>query len=493
MGRGFSLLFRPFYVDKHHFITYNRKRTPTGWRVRKERFVMLKMPDGRSVYRAMFSLAIPISLQNLITFAVNFADNLMVGTLRDTAISAVYMGTQVQTFLSMMINGLSAAMLILIAQYWGKRDLDSIRRIASIAMRAGLTIGLLLTVASVGFARPILQLLTPDQAVVQAAIPYLQITGFSCLFFAVSQITIAMMRGVENARVGMYISAFALLVNVTLNYVFIFGLGPLPAMGVNGAAIATLISRVFEAAAAVWYMLRCEKVLCWRFSCLFMKCGVLVRDFVRYGGPVMAGDLVWSINTFCQSMIIGRLMKEAITAASIMNQMNNLVFIWISGLSAAVGILTGILVGAGETEKIRPYARLVQLTFLAVGVCSCGVILLLKGPFLSLYNITPASQTIADQMMTLLSVTFIGTCYQASGLAGLVKAGGDTSFVFKNDTLFVFLVVLPSGFAALTLGAPAWVVMACLKCDQILKCIVAVVKINRFNWMKNVTRPSHAA
>ena len=157
---------------------------------------MLKMPDGRSVYRAMFSLAIPISLQNLITFAVNFADNLMVGTLRDTAISAVYMGTQVQTFLSMMINGLSAAMLILIAQYWGKRDLDSIRRIASIAMRAGLTIGLLLTVASVGFARPILQLLTPDQAVVQAAIPYLQITGFSCLFFALSQITIAMMRGV---------------------------------------------------------------------------------------------------------------------------------------------------------------------------------------------------------------------------------------------------------------------------------------------------------
>ena len=127
---------------------------------------MLKMPDGRSVYRAMSSLAIPISLQNLITFAVNFADNLMVGTLRDTAISAVYMGTQVQTFLSMMINGLSAAMLILIAQYWGKRDLDSIRRIASIAMRAGLTIGLLLTVASVGFARPILQLLTPDQAVV---------------------------------------------------------------------------------------------------------------------------------------------------------------------------------------------------------------------------------------------------------------------------------------------------------------------------------------
>ncbi len=254
---------------------------------------MLKMRDGRSVYRALFTLAIPISLQNLITFAVGFADNLMVGTLGDTAISAVYMGTQVQTFLTMMIGGLSGAMLILIAQYWGKRDLDSIRRIAAIALRAGLCIGLLLTIASLFFTRPILYLLTPDKAVVEAAVPYLQITGCSCLFFSLSQILIAMMRGVENARIGMFISAEALVINVTLNYVFIFGfLGVIPAMGITGAAIATLISRIFEAGAAAWYVLRREEVLRWRFSHLFVPCGVLVRDFVRYGGPVMAGDLV---------------------------------------------------------------------------------------------------------------------------------------------------------------------------------------------------------
>lgn len=450
---------------------------------------MLKMRDGRSVYRALFTLAIPISLQNLITFAVGFADNLMVGTLGDTAISAVYMGTQVQTFLTMMIGGLSGAMLILIAQYWGKRDLTSIRRIAAIALRAGLCIGLLLTIASLFFTRPILYLLTPDKAVVEAAVPYLQITGCSCLFFSLSQIFIAMMRGVENARIGMFISAQALVINVTLNYVFIFGfLGVIPAMGIAGAAIATLISRLFEAGAAAWYVLRREEVLRWRFSHLFVPCGVLVRDFVRYGGPVMAGDLVWSINTFCQSMVVGRLMDEAIAAASIMNQMNNLMYVWISGLSAAVGILTGMLVGGGETEKIRPYARLVQRLFLLVGGFSCAVILLLRGPFLSLYSITEETGAIAYQLMGLLSVTIIGTCYQAACLAGLVKAGGDTSFVFKNDTIFVFGVVLPSSFLALSLGAPAWVVMACLKCDQILKCLVAVVKINRFNWMKNVTR-----
>ena len=234
---------------------------------RKEQTFMLKLRDGRSVYRALFTLAIPISLQNLITFAVGFADNLMVGTLRNTAISAVYMGTQVQTFLTMMINGLSGAMLILIAQYWGKRDLTSIRRIAAIALRAGLFIGLLLTIASLFFTRPILYLLTPDQAVVEAAVPYLQITGCSCLFFSLSQILIAMLRGVENARVGMCISALALMINITLNYVFIFGLdGVVPAMGITGAAIATLISRIFEAVAAVWYVLRREEVLRWRFS-----------------------------------------------------------------------------------------------------------------------------------------------------------------------------------------------------------------------------------
>ena len=189
-------------------------------------------------------------------------------------------------------------------------------------------------------------------------------------------------------------------------------------------------------------------------------------------------------------MIVGRLPEEAIAAASIMSMMSNLVYVWITGLCSAVGILTGKLVGAGDTGRIRPYARMVQKMFLCVGVVSGLLVFAIRGPFISLYDISSTAQGYADQLLILLAVTIVGTCYQMTGLAGLVKAGGDTSFVFKNDTCFVFLVVLPSAFIALQLGAPVWVVMACLKCDQILKCIVAAIKINRFRWMKNLTRPA---
>lgn len=449
---------------------------------------MLKLKDGRPILRAMLTLAIPISLQNLITFAVSFADNLMIGSLGDTAISAVYMGTQVQTFLQMVVNGVAMGMLVIVAQYWGKQDLERIRVVAGIAMRIVLVLGVAVTILSVGFPREILTLLTPgEKSVVDAAIPYLQIVGCSYLFFCVSQVLIAMLRGVENAKIGMYVSFGSLISNVFLNWVLIFGHLGFSPMGIRGAAIATLISRILEAVAAACYVLLKEKRLCWRVRYVFVPGGQLTRDFIRYGAPVIAGDFVWGINMFCQSMILGRLPEEAIAATSIMNIMSNMVYVWITGLCSAVGIITGKLVGGGETEKIRPYARMVQGMFLGVGVVSGLLVYALRHPFISLYNITPTAQGYAEQLVALLAVTIVGTCYQMTGLAGLVKAGGDTSFVFKNDTIFVFLVVLPSAWFALLSGAPVWVVMACLKCDQILKCFVAVVKINRFRWMKNLT------
>ena len=130
------------------------------------------------------------------------------------------------------------------------------------------------------------------------------------------------------------------------------------------------------------------------------------------------------------------------------------------------------------------------MIFLFVGLISGAAVFLARDGFISLYNASPEAQAYSRQFINVISVTIIGTCYQAACLFGLVKSGGDISFVFKNDTIFVFLVVIPSSLLAMWLGAPPWVVFACLKCDQILKCFgfVAIVKINRYNWMKNLTR-----
>lgn len=443
----------------------------------------------RSFYKNLIALAIPVALQNLITFAVGFADNLMVSALGDAAVSGVYMGGQIQTFLQMFSGGIEGAILILAAQYWGKGDTGSIRRIVAIGLHFSLLFGLALTAVCFAFPRPILSVFTPDETVIETGAAYLRIVCLSYVFFCLTQALIASMRSVEAARVGMVVSLISLVVNVGLNYLLIFGKLGLPALGVAGAALATLISRIAETACMAVYTFKMDGKLKLKLRDLMHSDAELRKDFIRYGLPIIGGQVVWSVNLMANSAILGRFSAGVITAASVANTLNSLAYVTMNGMSSAVGVITGKTVGAGKKELMKEYARTVQILFLALGLLTGGTLFLIRNPFISLYSgITREAASVARQFITVLSVTMIGTCYQAAGLFGLVKSGGDIGFVFKNDSIFVFLVVLPSAIIASVLGAPPWVVFACLKCDQILKCIVAYFKINSFNWMKDLTR-----
>ena len=449
---------------------------------------MAVFTKDRSFYRSLVTLAVPISLQNLVTFAVSFADNVMIGSLGDDAISGVYIGGQLQSVLQMFVGGIEGAILILAAQYWGKKDTQSIRKVVSIGIKFALAVGLLSSLVAVLFPQWVIRAFTTEPGVIQEGAAYVQIVGFTYLFFSVSQVMIAAMRSVETARIGLYISCMALVINVCLNYVFIFGHFGFPAMGVRGAALATLVSRILEMCVGVGYVFFVDKKLRFGLKDLLHTDRQLLRDFIRYGLPVIGGQVVWAINSLANTKILGYYSAGVIAAASITGMLHNLVYVWMNGMSSGVGIITGKTVGAGQYEKMKEYSKTVQMIFLFVGLISGAAVFLARDGFISLYNASPEAQAYSRQFINVISVTIIGTCYQAACLFGLVKSGGDISFVFKNDTIFVFLVVIPSSLLAMWLGAPPWVVFACLKCDQILKCFVAIVKINRYNWMKNLTR-----
>ena len=449
---------------------------------------MAVFTKDRSFYRSLVTLAVPISLQNLVTFAVSFADNVMIGSLGDDAISGVYIGGQLQSVLQMFVGGIEGAILILAAQYWGKKDTQSIRKVVSIGIKFALAVGLLSSLVAVLFPQWVIRAFTTEPGVIQEGAAYVQIVGFTYLFFSVSQVMIAAMRSVETARIGLYISCMALVINVCLNYVFIFGHFGFPAMGVRGAALATLVSRILEMCVGVGNVFFVDKKLRFGLKDLLHTDRQLLRDFIRYGLPVIGGQVVWAINSLANTKILGYYSAGVIPAASITGMLHNLVYVWMNGMSSAVGIITGKTVGAGQYEKMKEYSKTVQMIFLFVGLISGAAVFLARDGFISLYNASPEAQAYSRQFINVISVTIIGTCYQAACLFGLVKSGGDISFVFKNDTIFVFLVVIPSSLLAMWLGAPPWVVFACLKCDQILKCFVAIVKINRYNWMKNLTR-----
>jgi putative MATE family efflux protein len=444
---------------------------------------------GQGYYRTILRLALPIGLQNLVGFTVKFADNLMVGRLGDLAIAGVFIGNQIHSMVMFITSGIGATLVILATQYWGKKDIKSIRSLTGISLWVSLGAGTLFTIVTAGFPGFIAGLLSNKKDVIQASVPYLRIIGLSFVFFTISQVLVASQRSVEKVRFGMYIALVTLGCNVGLNYCLIFGKLGFPALGVTGAALATLISRILECLAAACYVFGVDKRIALRFRDLGRLDRFLGFSLLKYGAPVVAGDIVWAANSFAYTAIVGRFTANIIASFNIAGMMNTLVYIWMSGLASALGIMTGKLVGGGApVAEIKAHAFRTQRFFPLVGLATGLFVFLSKGALISFYNVSPEAVLTARQLLTIHAITMIGTAYQMPGLGGLVKAGGNISFVFRNDFIFVFFVVIPASVIAMALKAPAWVVFLCLKCDQILKCFVAVVVINRFRWIKDLTR-----
>ena len=440
-------------------------------------------------YRSLLTLALPISLQEMVSFLVNFVNNIMVGRLGDLAISGVFIGNQIHSMVQIIIDGVGASLVILGTQYWGKKDTASIRSLTSICVRVVLATGGFFTIVTVFFTRNVVSILSDRPDVIESATSYVRIVGITFVFFSLSQLLVAAQRSVEKVRFGMNVALVTLSINICLNYILIFGKLGLPALGIRGAAIATLTSRIIEFTIVVVYTFRFDKRIGLSLKDLKIIDRFLGHSLVKYGTPVVAGTIVWAANSFAYTTIVGRFPANVIASFNIAGMMNTLVYIWMSGLAAAVGIMTGKLVGSGAgLDRIKSHAFRVQRFFLLAGLVTGLFVFFFRNVLISMYAISPEAVVIAQQLLIVHAVSMVGTAYQMPGLGGLVKAGGNVSFVFRNDTIFVFLVVIPFSIIALKFGAPPWVVFACLKCDQVLKCFVAAVVINRFQWVKNLTK-----
>lgn len=441
------------------------------------------------LYKRLFTLAVPIALQNIITYSVGLVDNVMVGSLGEISISGVYLNNQIQIMLQMLVAGIGAALTVLASQYWGKADKKSVKNITGIALKFVIVCAVLLWAAVFFFPDRVMGLFTNDRQVIAEAVKYAQIMCFSYLFFCISNVLIASMRCVGTVKIGLYLSTSTFIVNIFLNWVFIFGNLGAPALGIRGSAIATLTARVIECIIIISYLKFIDKKLLFRFTDLLENNRVLLKDFFKYGFPVILGDVLWGLNLSIQGAIVGRLGADSIAAVSIANIVFSLISVGVYGTASACAVLIGNTVGEGDMDKLKRYTKQLQIVFLFIGVCTGIALFLIKDYVLLLYNVSDETLNIARTLMMVLSVTVIGTAYQMSSLTGIVRAGGATRFVLINDIIFVWAIVIPlSLISAFVIGAPTWIVFLCLKCDQVLKCAVAVVKVNRFDWVKKLTK-----
>ncbi|MBR3817625.1 MAG: MATE family efflux transporter [Clostridia bacterium] len=451
---------------------------------------MGKRISDKAFYKAFIIMTLTMAGQNLIAFGVNLADSVMMGAYSETALSGVGICNNIQFFLNMAASGISSGMAVIASQYWGKKETKPIHRVSSVAI----WLGIIFTAVIFAFAaiapETLIRLFTDKEAVIEQSVLYLDIIKHTYLMFTLSTIILSILRSVETVKIGFYVSLSSFAINISLNYALIYGRFGAPEMGIRGAAVATLASRLIEFIVTVVYLLFIDKKLKMKIKDLFVTDKQMIKDYFKTGLPLMMSSVSWGVAMSIQGAIIGRLIESAIAANSIATTIFQVATVICYASSNVACVLIGKTIGENKPmEIIKKRSKNLQLIFLAIGVISSGILLLTKNLIIDFYDASPETIDITNQFIWVLAVTIIGTAYEAPALCGIVSGGGETSFVLKNDIIFMWLIVLPlSALSAFVFKFPVVVTFACLKADQVLKCAVALVKVNSFNWVKTVTR-----
>ena len=458
------------------------------------------MSNSKKFYKSFFVMLVTIALQNVLVYSVNLADNIMLGRYSELAMSGTALVNQIQFLLQMLIGGTGDGIIVIASRHWGERDIDSIRRVSSVGMRWGLSLSGVLFCAAFFAPHATLGLLTDKAPLIEEASKYLRIIAFTYPVFAVTNILLSTLRSVETTRIGFYVSLSTLICNVTFNYILIFGRFGAPELGIRGAAVATLISRIIELLIISVYVLFIDRKIHLRIRDYFRRTGDMQRRFIRTSVPVILSGASWGIAMGLQTAILGRLDDAVIPANSIAATVFSIASVFIYGSATAASVALGKSIGedkvaidSGKLSQsdsvagIKKRSGTLQLIFLALGIIASILLITSKEYILRFYEISDEAKRLAGQFMTVLSVTVIGTAYQMPALSGIIRSGGDTGFVFYNDLIFMWGIVLPSSYiAAFVLKLSPVIVFICLKSDQILKCAVAAVKVNRYRWIRDI-------
>ncbi len=448
----------------------------------------------KAFYREASRIVLPVVMQAIINQGVNMMDTIMVGQLGEAAISASSLANQFYNIYTFLCMGLSAAGLVLTAQFWGASDRESVRRVFDLLIQIICCAGVVFAALSLCFAEQILSLYIDDPEVIQAGAAYLRITAFVYLPHGLSLVISNIMRSVGNAKIGLYVSLASFFVNIGCNYVFINGALGFPAMGVSGAALGTLCARLVEMAVCTYFVLRADKALEYRPDHLLKKPSrILLQDFFRLGLPAIISDTILAFASSAISMILGHMGKEFVSAYSIVLVVDRMCTIATSGVGSASGVMVGQAVGAGQrTEaKRRGYSFLLMTSVL--GVIGAVLVVIVGDWSIGLYDVTPETVEITKTMM-LASALIVPFQNISSTLGkGVLRGGGDTRFLMVADVIFQWVASIPLGcLVGLVLHGSPFVVLIAVRIDYVLKAIWFIQRLSTDKWIHEVSREKAA-
>jgi putative MATE family efflux protein len=454
---------------------------------------IMKQPKG--FYRGVFAIMIPMVLQNLISQTVAFADTFMVGMLGQDFLAAVTTATTPFFVVMVLMMGIQSGAGILIAQYWGKGNTNAINRVLGVGFYFSFVLSFLGAMLVFLFPEFILGLIINDDSIVKLGIDYARIAGFAQMCNSISGIYIASQRSMENAKLGFLVLTVSACLNLFGNWVLIFGHFGLPALGIKGAAISTLLSRILEIVIVVVYAAR-NKRFKLNVKLLFMPGLIILKDFLKYSLPVIINEALWGFGAVLYPVILGHMENSAdiMAAFTIAGNLERVFGVAVFAAGGATAVIIGREIGAGRVSTVYSVGKSMTALALLFGVVSGTLLLItsltvLEPVIYPLFKLTPLAAKAATTMLVILSfITIFRTIGFTLGI-GVLRGGGDVKTVMYIDIGTLYLVAMPAAaLSALVFGAGIAVVYACIALEDISKTILVLLRFRSRKWINDVTR-----
>lgn len=442
---------------------------------------------NKEFYIKACKIALPIAAQNLITFGVNMMDTVMLGTLGETAISASALANQFITIYHIACMGIGMGASVMVARFWGMKELCSLKKTVTIMLRLCIGFGLLFMLLTVLFPGQIMRFYTPDADIIAQGTRYFFWTVPTYLLLGLILDIAIVLRSVGKAYVSLICSIAGFGSNIFFNWVFIFGKLGAPQMGVAGASLGTFLARMIECSAILVYFLILDQCIAYKVRDLFMKCGDLASEYLRISIPVVISDSLMAFGNTAIAVIMGHIGAGFVSANSITSITQQLTTVLTQGISQASCIMTGHTLGRGEINRAQREGYTFMIFGTVLGVAAGCIIFVLSEPVIGLYHITEETRTIAYQLMDAIAIIIIFQSMNSVLTKGVLRGGGDTKFLMLADILFLWVASIPLGIlAGLVLHLPAFWIYFFMKIDQIIKCIWCVFRLRSGKWIKKI-------
>lgn len=452
---------------------------------------VLTVAKRKTFWKTLLSLVIPIAIQSFLSNAVNSADVIMIGNCGQTELSAVSLANQYQFLLIGIVFGLNSGITILASQYWGKRDTDAIQIILGIALKIAFVITGTIALGAVIAPKLLMKVYTADEELISVGAQYLRIVGPALLLWGLSEAYLSMLRSIERAARATWISSCALVGNVILNAILIFGMFGFPALGVRGAAIATLIARTVEFLLCVMDAIR-GKAFSIQPSLLLKTNRILTGDYFRYAMPALINDLSWTVAFSTYSIILGHMNADVVAANSVAVTVRDLCTVLCYAVGGGACVMVGIRIGENHLEEARYEADLICWLSLVLGILTGGLILLARPLIFRFFPLTSRAQDYLNTMLIISSYYIIGQIMNTLWIGGFFRSGGNTRWGMICDTITMWCVSVPLGFlCAFVFKLPPMTVYFILCLDEFWKIPIVYRHYRSYVWLKNITREEH--